>query len=118
MTLTKNVQLKDDAQRHWTVRRLNAITRLTGWQTGTQIASGCEGAWRKAYTMGTGPQYEAEPDYDARGRHSWTLRRLDGRIQEIPNSQEKVVVKKAERAHLAFGLLSLEQDMERITLTE
>ncbi|CAN8102184.1 unnamed protein product [Discula destructiva] len=107
------VQFKDRLQRQWAVRRLHDITRLTGWKTGDQIASGCEGAWRKAAAMGHAPPYEPESESDAL-RHGYTTRRIDERIQEIDEGQSKPVLQRADRAHIAFGLLSVDEDFERL----
>jgi hypothetical protein len=102
------VQFQGDAQRHWLIRRLRDIARLTGWQSAHQIADGCESAWSKAAQLGRGPPYKppaaAEDEEDAkdvRSRHgakkrqvtpdvappgmSWVWgnpRRLDRRILE------------------------------------
>ncbi|KAK7734941.1 hypothetical protein SLS53_007718 [Cytospora paraplurivora] len=111
------VQFRDKLQRQWTIRRLHDITRLTGWQTGDQIANGCEGAWRKASAMGFAPPYEPESESDAL-RQGWTTRRLDERIQEVDEGQNKPVLQRSDRAHVAFGLLSVEDDMERLTLED
>ncbi|ROV91661.1 hypothetical protein VMCG_09226 [Cytospora schulzeri] len=111
------VQFRDKLQRQWTIRRLHDITRLTGWQTGDQIANGCEGAWRKAAAMGVAPPYEPESESDAL-RQGWTTRRLDKRIHEVDEGQNEPLLQRSDRAHVAFGLLSVEDDMERLTLEE
>lgn len=110
-------QFRDKLQRQWAIRRLHDITRLTGWQTGDQIDNGCEGAWRKASAMGFAPPYEPESESDAL-RQGWTTRRLDERIQEVDGGQNKPVLQRSDRAHVAFGLLSVEDDMERLTLED
>lgn len=110
-------QFKDKLQRHWAIRRLHDITRLTGWKTGTQIANGCEGAWRKAAAMGHGPPYEPESESDAL-RYGYTTRRIDERIQEIDEGQSKPVLERADRAHIAFGLLSVDEDFERLKVED
>ncbi|KAG6366397.1 hypothetical protein INS49_000574 [Diaporthe citri] len=86
-------------------------------QTGDQIASGCEGAWRKAAAMGVAPVYEPESESDAL-RQGWTTRRLDERIQEVDEGHNRPVLQRSDRAHVAFGLLSVEDDMERLTLED
>ncbi|KAI3402129.1 hypothetical protein diail_58 [Diaporthe ilicicola] len=111
------VQYRGKLQRQWAIRLLHQITRHTGWQTGDQIASGCEGAWRKAAAMGVAPVYEPEPESDAL-RQGWTTRRLDERIQEVDEGHNKPVLQRSDRAHVAFGLLSVEDDMERLTLED
>ncbi|KAH8156502.1 hypothetical protein CIB48_g11747 [Xylaria polymorpha] len=154
------VQLQDEAQRHWLVRRLRDIARLTGWQSAHQIADGCESAWSKAAQLGRGPQYKAAPtaedEADAkevRSRHeakkrqvphpldlappgmSWVWgnpRRLDRRIQEedgaaaaaatgvgdgmVMDSNKKIVLAKGEKAFYAMGLLTVEEDLEKLDL--
>ncbi|KAK2613737.1 hypothetical protein N8I77_000628 [Diaporthe amygdali] len=111
------VQYRGKLQRQWAIRLLHQITRHTGWQTGDQIASGCEGAWRKAAAMGVAPVYEPESESDAL-RQGWTTRRLDERIQEVDEGHNRPVLQRSDRAHVAFGLLSVEDDMERLTLED
>ncbi|KAI0430165.1 hypothetical protein F5Y09DRAFT_239004 [Xylaria sp. FL1042] len=155
------VQLQDEAQRHWLIRRLRDIARLTGWQSAHQIADGCESAWSKAAQLGRGPPYrpppEPEPEdeeaaKEVRDRHnkakerqpsrpqpnlgppgmSWVWgnpRRLDRRILEedvaasgsggdgmVTDSNKKIVLAKGEKAFYAMGLLSVEQDLEKLDL--
>ena len=52
------VQYIDPAQRGWTIAKLRDIARLTGWQSASAIASGCESAWFFAAKKGRGPAYE------------------------------------------------------------
>ncbi|KKY34136.1 putative c6 finger domain-containing protein [Diaporthe ampelina] len=111
------VQYRGKLQRQWAIRLLHQITRHTGWQTGDQIASGCEGAWRKAAAMGVAPVYEPESESDAL-RQGWTTRRLDERIHEVDEGHNRPVLQRSDRAHVAFGLLSVEDDMERLTLED
>ncbi|KAI1180737.1 hypothetical protein F4777DRAFT_260283 [Nemania sp. FL0916] len=169
------VQLQDNAQRHWLVRRLRDIARLTGWQSAHQIADGCESAWSKAAQLGRGAPYsppapddEHEHDYDddedakdVRRRYeakkhqqsvrpskqfdhdlappgmSWVWgnpRRLDRRILEeddaaaaasaaagseqlrADTNTKKIVLAKGEKAFYAMGLLTVEQDLEKLDL--
>jgi hypothetical protein len=51
------IQFQDAAQRGWTVSKLNDIARLTGWQTSSAIAAGCEVCWERMGEMGRGPKY-------------------------------------------------------------
>lgn len=51
------VQFQDPAQRGWTVSKLSTIARITGWQTSSAIAAGCEVCWEKMGLMGRGPPY-------------------------------------------------------------
>ncbi|KAI0489742.1 hypothetical protein F4859DRAFT_165063 [Xylaria cf. heliscus] len=150
------VQLQAETQRHWLVRRLRDIARLTGWQSAHQIADGCESAWSKAAQLGRGPPYRAaavaEDEEDARevrSRHeakkrqvphpldvappgmSWVWgnpRRLDRRIQEedgaaasagdgmATDGNKKIVLAKGEKAFYAMGLLTVEEDLEKLDL--
>jgi hypothetical protein len=124
-----NFQYQDEAQRHWTVRRLHDIARLTGWQSARQIADGCESAWLKAAQLGRGPPYQRAPDVESQLPQSvWANpRRIDRRINElhseganrINTGQEgRFVLTKSEQAHYALGLLSVEHDLERLELRE
>ncbi|KAI0542986.1 hypothetical protein GGR58DRAFT_496452 [Xylaria digitata] len=150
------VQLQDEAQRHWLVRRLRDIARLTGWQSAHQIADGCESAWTKAAQLGRGPPYKPAPDSEdeedakeVRKRRedkqrqpprppdlsppgmSWVWgnpRRLDRRILEedgaaaggggdgVATDGKKIVLAKGEKAFYAMGLLTVEQDLEKLDL--
>ncbi|KAI1186247.1 hypothetical protein F5B17DRAFT_370450 [Nemania serpens] len=150
------VQLQDEAQRHWLIRRLRDIARLTGWQSAHQIADGCESAWSKAAQLGRGPPYKPAPEdedeedaKDVRSRHeakkrrppppdmappgmSWVWgnpRRLDRRILEedgaaaaghggdgMAMDNKKIVLAKGEKAFYAMGLLTVEQDLEKLDL--
>ncbi|KAI0525919.1 hypothetical protein F5B22DRAFT_260157 [Xylaria bambusicola] len=151
------VQLQDEAQRHWLIRRLRDIARLTGWQSAHQIADGCESAWSKAAQLGRGPPYRPPPDpgfeedakevrdrHKAKGRQAPSLRpdvappgmswvwgnprRLDRRILEedgtaigsardgMATDNKKIVLAKGEKAFYAMGLLSVEQDFEKLDL--
>ena len=96
------------------------IARLTGWQSARQIANGCESAWKKAADLGHGPTYERDPNLDAEVHESvWrNSRRIGARIKELSSDEDKLVLAKSERAHYALGLLSIEQDLEKLDLQE
>lgn len=130
--LLTSTQFRDTTQRHWTVRRLYDIERLTGWQSARQIADGCESAWFKAASMKRGPEYtrpaELGPLFPTTvwGRP----RRLDTRIRELEdgsgtdaaqgvgslNEDNKLVLVRSEQSYFALGLLSVEQDFDRLDL--
>lgn len=99
---------------------MHDIARLTGWQSARQIANGCESAWRKAADLGHGPGYERDPGLTAEEHESvWeNPRRIDARIKELSGDEDKLVLAKSERAHYALGLLSVEQDLEKLDLQE
>ncbi|KAH8889712.1 hypothetical protein GQ53DRAFT_782857 [Thozetella sp. PMI_491] len=107
-------------QRHWTIKRLHHIARLTGWQSARQIANGCESAWTKAAAMGRGPPYQRPPELEKQYPPSvWANpRRIDRRIQEVDGDNNRVVLAKTERAHYALGLLGVEQDLENLVLQD
>ncbi|RYP48387.1 hypothetical protein DL769_011204 [Monosporascus sp. CRB-8-3] len=112
------VQYRQDVERHWLIRRLHDIARLTGWQSARQIADGCESAWMKAAALGRGPPYERAPDLNTDPLVSvWgNPRRIDRRIQEVEDEGGKIVLAKEEKAHYAMGLLSVEHDLEKLDL--
>lgn len=119
------MQYRDTTQRHWLVRRLHDISRLTGWQSARQISDGCESAWTKAAALGRGPPYSS-PDglLPVEASSVWVNpRRLDRAIREHSgpdgmNSEQRLVLHKSEQAHYAIGLLGVEQDLERLDLKE
>ncbi|SPQ23701.1 a1699cec-7590-4f77-bb51-c0a8806a01b9 [Thermothielavioides terrestris] len=114
------VQFRDLQQRHWLVRRLHDIARLTGWQSARQIAEGCESAWIKAAELGRGPPYHSPPDLGPLFPDSvWNRpRRLDRRIQELEAGDSRLVLAQSERAHYALGLLSVEQDLDTLDIDD
>lgn len=105
-------------QRHWLVRRLHNISRLTGWQSARQIADGCESAWIKAAQLGRSPPYQSPPDLGPLYPESIWLqpRRIDRRFHELDSSDNRLVLAKTEQAHYALGLLTVEQDLDKLDL--
>ncbi|CAK7209878.1 hypothetical protein SCUCBS95973_000590 [Sporothrix curviconia] len=113
------VQYQDTAQRHWTVKRMHNVARLTGWQSARQIANGCEAGWVKAANMGRGPPYESPPDLDEPPSSIWNRpRRIIDRVRELEEVEERLVLSSSERPHYAVGLLSVEADLERLELSD
>lgn len=94
------------------------MARLTGWQSSRQIAEGCESAWNKAAAMGKGPPYERDPDLDREiPRSAWTMdRRIQSRIAQLGSSENKLTVARPERAQYAIGLLTIENELEKLDL--
>ncbi|KAL2159849.1 hypothetical protein VTH06DRAFT_1982 [Thermothelomyces fergusii] len=109
---------QDLAQRHWTIRRLRDIARLTGWQSARQIADGCETGWERAAEMGRGPPYHSPPELGPLFPDSvWNRpRRIDRRIQELGAGENRLVLAKSEQAHYALGLLSVERDLDALDI--
>lgn len=115
------VQYRSLPQRHWLIRRLQNIARLTGWQSARQIADGCESAWIKAALLGRGPPYESPADLGPLYPDNvWLLpRRIDRIIQDRGDGENnKLVLARTEQAHYALGLLSVEQDLDKLDLVE
>ncbi|KAK4165991.1 transcriptional regulatory protein moc3 [Cladorrhinum sp. PSN259] len=115
------VQFQQIEQRHWLIRRLRDIARLTGWQSARQIADGCETGWNKAAQMGRGPPYYSPPELGPLFDNRWNRRRAeDRRIQEIEASEKgvPVILQKTEQAHYALGLLSVEHDLDALEIDE
>lgn len=113
------VQYQDTAQRHWTVRRMHNVARLTGWQSARQIANGCESGWVKAANLGRGPPYESPPDLEEAPPSIWNQpRRIIDRVRELEEVEERLVLSSSERPHYAVGLLSVEADLEKLELSD
>jgi hypothetical protein len=109
------VQFQDLQQRHWTVRWLRDVARLTGWQSARQIAEGCESGWNKAAEIGRGPPYHSPPDLGPLFPDSvWNRpRRIDRRIrEELDGGEGRLVLAKSEQVHYVLGILSIEKDLE------
>lgn len=113
-------QFRDLAQRHWTIRRLREVTRLTGWQTARQIADGCETAWSKAAEAGRGPPYHSPPELGPLFPESvWNRpRQIERRIRGFDAAETRLVLAKSEQAHFALGLLSVERDLDRLDVED
>lgn len=113
------VQYQDTIQRHWTVRHLHNVARLTGWQSARQIAIGCETGWTKAASMGRGPPYESPTDVVEVPLTIWNRpKRIIDRIRELEEDDQKLVLSPSERPHYALGLLTVEADLEKLELTD
>lgn len=114
------LQYQDLRQRHWTIRRLRDIARLTGFQSARQIADGCETGWNKAAELGRGPPYHSPPELGPLFPDSvWNRpRRIDRRIQELEAGDSRLVLAKSELAHYAMGLLSIERDLDTLDIEE
>ncbi|KAL4722788.1 hypothetical protein ACLX1H_010026 [Fusarium chlamydosporum] len=103
------IEYRDESQRHWVIRHLRDITRLTGWQSAERIATGCESSWIKAAQLGRGPPYIRAPETEPVPVARWQApRQIDRFIQEVETGEirRQIHVPKAERAQYALGLLS------------
>ena len=113
------VQYRDAAQRGWTITKLRDVSRLTGWQTSSLIASGCERAWIRAAEMGRGPPYTAVMDQSAKDDRV-AGRGRDPRDLERPakdnNDRRFITVNAGTRVYWALGILGIEEDMKGMKL--
>ena len=106
------------------VLRMYDITRLTGWQSAIQIARGCESCWLKTHELGRGPAYETPLDLDvARTTPVKHIRRIDRMLEaeqkfSVDSESKLLVLSSSERAHFAIGLLTVESDMEHLSLKD
>ncbi|KAK1779139.1 hypothetical protein QBC45DRAFT_326623 [Copromyces sp. CBS 386.78] len=116
------IQFQSPPQRHWLISRLHDIARLTGWQSARQIADGCESGWMKAAEMGRGPPYRRPPELDKIFPSSLPVwmrpRRIDKKMREQQAGDNRLVLARTEHAHFALGLLTVEQDLDRLDLSE
>ncbi|KAM0240600.1 hypothetical protein ACHAPO_002501 [Fusarium lateritium] len=115
------IEYRDEKQRHWVIRHLRDITRLTGWQSAERIATGCESSWMKAAQLGRGPPYIRAPETEPVPVVRWQApRQIDRFIQEVETGEirRQIHVPKAERAQFALGLLSVERDFEALDLKD
>jgi len=103
-------------QRHWVVRRMHDVSRLTGWQSARQIADGCESGWIKAYQLGHGPPYERLGVQNEPSSIWANPRRIDRVIRNT--AENRLALVRSERTHYALGLLSVENDFEKLVLKE
>ena len=114
------VQYRDPGQRGWTIIKLRDVARLTGWQTSSLIASGCERAWVRAAEMGRGPPYTGGfTDHTAKDDRV-AGRGRDPRDLEQPakdnNDRRFITVNAGTRVYWALGILGIEEDMKGMKL--
>ena len=123
------VQYTDAAQRGWTITKLRDVMRLTGWQTSALIASGCERAWMKAAELGKGPPYTKTMNESARddrvaGRGHRSEDEGGGAGSNKPppsrdnNDRRFVRMNAGTRVYWAMGILSVEEDMEALKVSD
>ena len=112
------VQYREAAQRGWTVTALRNIARLTGWQSSSLIAAGCEVTWSKLAQAGRGPPYTAtmEPtsiDDRVAGRRG----ELDAEAPKDLSDRRLIAENAGTRVHWAMGIMSAEEDMAKLSLS-
>ena len=113
------VQFRHPGQRGWTITKLRDVARLTGWQTSTLIAKGCERAWMRAAEQGKGPPWVATMDENDKDD------RLAGRGRDPRKFEEAakdntdrrfITVNPGTRVYWALGILGVEEDMKGMKL--
>lgn len=99
---------------------MHDISRLTGWQSAMKISVGCESAWLKAFQLGHGPEYKRPEHLEDVPVLVWLLpRRLDERLSQHSQGEERrLTLVRSEQTDLAFGLLGVEGDLDRIHLED
>lgn len=128
------VQFQDAAQRGWTIIKLQDVARRCGWQTSGAVAAACEIAWERMGQAGRGPPYDRTLDHknkDARvsGAHSRSDRTPGGSSQgtnpvaeyesEFVNHDRSLIDRSnSTRTHWALGLLSVEEDIKKMSIGE
>ena len=113
------VQYRDAAQRGWTITKLKDIARLTGWQTSALIASGCERSWIAAAEAGKGPPYTRTMNATAKDdRVSGRSRKPNQGPPKDNNDRRYITHNPGTRVYWAMGLLSAEEDMQRLKLDD
>ncbi|KAJ5604602.1 hypothetical protein N7510_009756 [Penicillium lagena] len=101
------VQYTDATQRGWTITKLREISRLTGWKSSDAVAAGCENSWVVAARHGRGPPY-SRTQYSDRERPGFNAVQRD----DVNHDRRFVTVSGSGRLHWAFGILSLEDDVD------
>jgi hypothetical protein len=111
------VQYGDPAQRGWTVRKLQDIARLSGWETSLTIASGCESAWEKAGEAGRGAPYTRTLDPFAKDDRI-AGRRPDFNAIKLAHLSDPLAsgIDRKARVHWAVGLLGFEEQFGMLDL--
>lgn len=74
----------------------------------------------KAAALGRGPPYQKEDNRPGFPASVWDgpRRRIDQRIRELDDEEGRLVLANSEQAHYALGLLSVEQDLDKLDLEE
>jgi hypothetical protein len=131
--LFAGVQYQSISQRGWAISKLHDIARMTGWQTSAAVAAACEIAWERQGLAGKGPPYQRSLDRNNKdARVNGKSRLADGghsRVEALDPASEhesqfvshdRNLIGKhgSTRVHWALGLLSVEQDIEKLELTD
>ena len=131
--LFAGVQYQDAAQRGWTISKLYEISARTGWQSSASIAAACEVAWQTMGKAGRGPPYEPTMDrnnQDPRIRAAFEGRGAGNSVSSasppseaknehtiLSHDRELIDRNASSRVHWALGLLSVEDDIAKLTVS-
>ncbi|KIW32926.1 uncharacterized protein PV07_04439 [Cladophialophora immunda] len=126
------IQYTDAAQRGWTISKLKDVERRCGWRTSGAIAGACETAWERMGQAGRGPPYER-----TLAAHSEDIRMSRASPKSSPPSGEPsdaaaeqhesefvnhdrslIDRSSSTRVHWALGLLSVEEDIQKMALED
>ena len=127
------IQYQDASQRGWTISKLHDIARMTGWQTSGAVAAACEIAWERMGLAGKGPPYTRSLDRNNKdARVNGASRRVDpGNSESYSGSTDTSTEQESQfmshdrsligkhgptRVHWALGLLSVEEDIKKISI--
>jgi len=114
------VQMQDPLQRRWIIQRLLDIERLTGWQTASQVAKGCELSWIKAAENGVGPPYTRSTFNETMPVGKiWQSagKRIEGMMVETAQESNLAIVE-TRRVRHALGILGVEEDLTDLDLNK
>lgn len=132
--LFAGVQYTDAGQRGWTISKLQDIGRRCGWQTSNSISAACEITWERMGEAGRGPPYERTLDANAHDvRVNGAFQRSSTETTPTDNPSDPVADYESEfvkhdrslidrsgssRIHWALGLLSVEEDIQKMRMDE
>jgi len=127
--LFAGVQYQDPVQRGWTISKLQDVAHTCGWQTSAAIAAACENAWEKMGQAGRGPPYQRtlnrNKDFHVNvtsrgvvaGAVSSTSDAMSEHESQFVNHDRGLIGRySSTRVHWALGLLSVEEDIQKISL--
>jgi hypothetical protein len=108
------IQYQDAGQRGWTITKLRDIARLTGWQSSRSYRFRMRDGMGQSGRGGQGPPYQRTMDPTSKD-DGVAGRRPD--LNGGPPRQQRSEVHHHQcqgEVHWALGLLSVEEDMQRI----
>ncbi|KAI9865197.1 MAG: hypothetical protein M1813_002517 [Trichoglossum hirsutum] len=111
------IQYRDAGQRVYTVSKLREVARMTGWQSATAVAAGCESSWVRQGQLGKGPPYLRTRDLWAKDeRVSGNLPGPNDPVVDSNSDRRFIQVNPRARVHWAIGIIGVEEDMENLSV--